>query len=238
MSAASHEIHSYDVVLSDLERPVERYESIKSILDVCLAIVVLVVSSPIILLALVLMRVTSKGPAIYTQNRLGLNGTTFTMLKIRSMYLDSERDGPRWSLPGDPRVTLVGRFLRWSHIDELPQLINVIRGEMSLIGPRPERPEIVPQLERSLPHYRLRLLVRPGLTGLAQVLQAPDTDLGTVRRKLNYDIYYVDRMSFWLDLRICIGTILHLMSIPGKYIAPLLRFPDERLHRRRSGFPA
>ena len=151
---------------------------------------------------MLLVRLTSRGPAVYTQKRLGYNGRVFTIYKIRTMYLGSEPDGARWSLPGDPRVTPVGRFLRWSHLDELPQLLNVLRGEMSLIGPRPERPEIVAQLEKSLPEYRLRLLVRPGVTGLAQVLQPPDTDLNSVRRKLNFDMYYISRMSPWLDVRI------------------------------------
>ena len=105
-------------------------------------------------------------------------GKVFTIYKIRTMYQDSERHcGPRWCVPGDPRVTPVGRFLRRCHVDELPQLINVLKGEMSLVGPRPERPEFLAQLERALPNYRQRLTVRPGLTGLAQVQQPPDTDL-------------------------------------------------------------
>ena len=108
------------------------------------------------------------------------------------MYQDSERhSGATWCLPGDPRVTPVGRVLRFTHLDELPQLINVLLGEMSLVGPRPERPEFLPKLERALPDYRRRLAVRPGVTGLAQVQQPPDTDLLSVRRKLNYDLYYV-----------------------------------------------
>ena len=105
-----------------------------------------------------------------------MEGKVFTIYKIRTMYQDSERhSGPTWCVPGDPRVTPVGRFLRWSHVDELPQLINVLMGEMSLVGPRPERPEFLAQLERALPDYRQRLTVRPGVTGLAQVQQPPDT---------------------------------------------------------------
>ncbi len=172
------------------------YESIKPWLDFALALVMLLISAPIILLAVVLVRLSSRGPLIYTQKRLGLGGKVFTIYKIRTMYQDSERDGgPRWCVPGDPRVTPVGRLLRWSHVDELPQLINILKGEMSLVGPRPERPEFLDQLERALPNYRQRLTVRPGLTGLAQVQQPPDTDLSSVRRKLNYDLCYVERMS-------------------------------------------
>ena len=232
MSAASHEIHGCEVGLQGSDRSeAERYEPVKYVLDTILAVILLVVLSPVILLTLVLVRLTSRGAAVYSQQRLGRHGKTFTILKIRSMYLESELDGPKWCLPGDTRVTPIGRFLRWSHLDELPQLINVIRGEMSLIGPRPERPEIVAQIERSLPHYRQRLTIRPGLTGLAQVLQPPDTDLGSVRRKLNYDLYYVDRMSLWLDLRISIGTAL-LFALPSSAIASLMGFPDEALHLR------
>jgi lipopolysaccharide/colanic/teichoic acid biosynthesis glycosyltransferase len=230
MSAASHEIHGCDVTFREWERSAaDRYESIKTYLDVFLAAVLLVMLSPLILAAMVLVRLTSKGSPIYKQKRLGENGFPFTIYKIRSMYLDSEVDGLKWSVPGDPRITPVGQLLRWTHIDELPQLINVIRGEMSLIGPRPERPELITQLERALPHYRVRLMVRPGLSGLAQVLQPPDTDVGSVGRKLKYDIYYVDQLSFLLDLRICIGTVLLFLGFPGRWIARLLRFPYERL---------
>ena len=192
-----------------------RYESVKPLLDFPLAALMLLVSAPIILIAMLLVRMTSRGPAIYTQKRLGQGGRTITIYKIRTMYQDCEREtGPTWSLPGDARVTPVGRFLRWAHLDELPQLVNILRGEMSLVGPRPERPELVAQIERALPSYRRRLTVRPGLTGLAQVQQPPDTDLFTVRRKLNYDLYYVERMSLWLDLRVLLATVLKCSGVP------------------------
>ncbi len=230
MSAASQEIHGSKVAFREWERPVaSRYELAKAVFDVLFATVLLVVLSPVILIALVLVRFTSSGSPIYTQKRVGQNGLHFTIYKIRTMYQDSEIDGPRWCIRGDRRVTPIGRFLRWSHLDELPQLINMIRGEMSLIGPRPERPELVAQLERALPHYRLRLIIRPGISGLAQVLQAPVTDLGSVRRKLKYDIHYVDHMSVFLDARICIATILLLLGIPCKSIAGMMRFPYEEL---------
>jgi lipopolysaccharide/colanic/teichoic acid biosynthesis glycosyltransferase len=189
-----------------------------------------VVFLPVILVAMILVRVTSSGSPIYTQKRVGQNGLQFTIYKIRSMYVDSEVYGPRWSLPGDRRVTPIGQLLRWSHLDELPQLYNVIRGEMSLIGPRPERPELIAQLERALPHYHLRHTVRPGISGLAQVLQAPDTDLGSVGRKLKYDLHYVDRMSFFLDARIYLATILLFLGISGRSIAGMMRFPYEELN--------
>jgi lipopolysaccharide/colanic/teichoic acid biosynthesis glycosyltransferase len=188
--------------------------------------VILVASMPVILLALLLVRMTSRGPTIYTQKRLGRHGRSFTIYKIRTMYQNSEPNGPRWCVPGDSRVTPVGRLLRWTHVDELPQLINILQGEMSLIGPRPERPEIIEGLERALPGYRRRLLVRPGVTGLAQVLQPPDTELGMVRSKLFFDLHYLDHWSFWLDLRILLATMLHVLNVPAGTIAQVFRFPQ------------
>jgi lipopolysaccharide/colanic/teichoic acid biosynthesis glycosyltransferase len=150
------------------------------------------------------------------------------------MYQDAERDtGAVWSRPGDPRVTPIGRFLRWAHLDELPQLVNILRGEMSLVGPRPERPELVGPIERALPCYRRRLSVRPGLTGLAQVQQGPDTDLLTVSRKLSYDLYYVKRVCLWLDLRVLLGTVLKCSSVPFDTIGRLLGFPENEIHVER-----
>ena len=150
----------------------DNYELIKPWLDRALALIMLLLATPIIILAIVLVKMNSRGSWIFLQKRLGLRGSVFTIYKIRTMYEDSERDsGATWCVPGDRRITPVGRFLRWCHVDELPQLINVLRGDMSLVGPRPERPEFLDQLERALPDYRQRLAVRPGLTGLAQVQQ-------------------------------------------------------------------
>src|SRR5207253_4196733 len=142
-------------------------------------------------------------PVFYSQIRLGRGGKPFAIYKIRTMTHNCEKvSGAQWSTPGDARITPVGRFLRKTHLDELPQLWNVLRADMSLVGPRPERPEFVPKLEHALPRYRDRLAVRPGVSGLAQVQLPPDTDLASVRRKLAHDLFYVERMSFWLDLRI------------------------------------
>jgi lipopolysaccharide/colanic/teichoic acid biosynthesis glycosyltransferase len=226
MSAGSHEILGSEFALRHWNKQMaSRYEIAKAFFDVLAASALLLVVLPIVLVALILVRLTSRGSPIYRQRRVGRNGSPFTILKIRSMHSNSETDGPTWAVPGDQRVTLVGRFLRRSHIDELPQLINVIRGEMSLIGPRPERPELIAQLERALPGYHLRHKVRPGISGLAQVLQAPDTDLASVSRKLKYDIHYVDRLSLFLDAKIAVATALLFLAIPGRRIAALLRFP-------------
>jgi lipopolysaccharide/colanic/teichoic acid biosynthesis glycosyltransferase len=203
------------------------YESVKPLVDFALAAVIFLLSLPVIAVAVVLVRLTSRGPAIYTQIRLGLEGKVFTIYKIRTMYLDSERHcGPSWSVPGDPRVTPVGRVFRWCHVDELPQLVNILLGQMSLIGPRPERPEFLNQLERALPDYRRRLSVRPGLTGLAQVQQPPDTDIASVRRKLNYDLYYVQSMNLWLDFRVLLATVLKCLGVSFVWIGRILQLPD------------
>jgi lipopolysaccharide/colanic/teichoic acid biosynthesis glycosyltransferase len=198
----------------------------KAVAEFLLALALLVASAPILLATVALIRLTSRGPAFFKQTRVGLRGRVFTIYKLRTMRHDCERhSGPRWSLPGDPRVTLLGRVLRRTHLDELPQLWNVLRGEMSLVGPRPERPEFVGLLERELPLYRLRLQVRPGLTGLAQVQLPPDSDLISVRRKLACDIFYVRHTSWWLDVRILAGTALHLAHVPAWIIQPLLQLP-------------
>jgi lipopolysaccharide/colanic/teichoic acid biosynthesis glycosyltransferase len=203
------------------------YGRIKPAIDLAMALILLILMGPVMIAVMILVRLTSRGPAIYCQRRLGLHGKVFTIYKIRTMYEDSEvRSGPTWSLPGDPRVTPIGRILRFSHLDELPQLFNVLLGEMSLVGPRPERPEFLPKLERALPDYRRRLTVLPGVTGLAQVQQAPDTGLDSVQSKLNYDLCYVDRMSAWLDLRVIVATALKCAGVPFIWIGRILRLPD------------
>jgi len=227
MAEVTENACGWHVRQESLVQPIDlRTDQVRVIVDTLLALIILLGVTPIILLALILVRITSPGPVIYTQKRLGRNGRRFMIYKIRTMYRNSEPTGPRWCLPGDRRITPVGRLLRWTHLDELPQLLNVLQGDMSLIGPRPERPEIVAELERALPDYQRRHVVRPGLTGLAQVLQAPDTDLDMVRRKLVLDLHYVDSWSFWLDLRILLATVLHVFKIPAARIAQIFRFPN------------
>ena len=204
------------------------YLAVKVCLDKALTVIILVASSPLVLAAMVLVKLTSRGPVIYTQTRLGLGDRPYTMYKIRTMVQDCERStGPLWSSPRDPRVTPVGRFLRASHLDEFPQLWNVLRGEMSLVGPRPERPEIAAQIEISpqLSRYRERTAVRPGLTGLAQIQLPPDHDIESVRRKLACDLYYVQCQSMWLDLRILISTATGVLGIPFGVFQRLLSIP-------------
>jgi lipopolysaccharide/colanic/teichoic acid biosynthesis glycosyltransferase len=199
---------------------------VKRSLDILLSLALLILTLPLLLLAAVIVKLTSRGPIFYSQTRMGLNGVPFTIYKVRTMYHDCEKtSGARWCRPGDMRVIPLGRFLRRTHLDELPQLWNILRGDMSLIGPRPERPEFLPQLEKALPHYRARLCVRPGLTGLAQVQLPPDTDLNSARKKLAYDLWYVHRRSFWFELRLLIATGLHVIGVPARAIRAVLRLP-------------
>jgi len=186
----------------------------KGPLDRCMAAVLLVPALPVIAALVVLVRLTSRGPGIYKQARVGKDGRRFMMYKIRTMRQDAEAtSGPMWTQAHDPRVTFVGRALRRLHLDELPQLFNVLKGEMSLVGPRPERPEFVRVLAEAIPGYRNRLAVRPGVTGLAQVNLPPDTDITSVRRKLVLDCEYIERGGLLLDLRLMLCTFLRIFKV-------------------------
>jgi lipopolysaccharide/colanic/teichoic acid biosynthesis glycosyltransferase len=223
--------------------PLTGYDVLTRILNRVVAAALLVLTAPLLVLAAAFVKLTSRGPVLYTQTRLGLLGKPFTIYKIRSMYHDCERyTGAQWSQPGDHRVMPVGRFLRRTHLDEVPQLWNVLRGDMSLIGPRPERPEFVPELERAIPRYRDRLLVLPGVTGLAQVQLPPDTCIESVRTKVTYDLFYVWHRGFWLDLRILVGTLFKVLGFPWHVSRRLLLFPDrdaiESTYRRQTAEPA
>lgn len=203
------------------------YETLKRATDLVLASLLGLITVPILLASMLMVRLTSRGPAIYKQVRLGRANKRYTIYKIRSMYQDCEsKSGPLWSAKRDSRVTPFGRILRSTHIDELPQLWNVLRGEMSLVGPRPERPEIAVTLEEVIPCYGDRLQVRPGLTGLAQVQLPPDTSLADVRRKLTCDLYYIRHADIWLDLRILASTVSYVMGIPFDLPRILLRVPS------------
>jgi lipopolysaccharide/colanic/teichoic acid biosynthesis glycosyltransferase len=186
------------------------YERLKVGIEWAGALVLSVAAAPLIACLAILLKCTSDGPAFYSQMRLGRSGELFRLYKLRTMRHGCEAvTGPVWSIADDPRVTRVGRWLRDTHMDELPQLWNVLRGEMSLIGPRPERPEIAAQLERWLPEFRDRLKVRPGITGLAQMQLPADSDLHTVRRKLAHDLHYIEHLGPSLDLRISLSTVLY-----------------------------
>jgi lipopolysaccharide/colanic/teichoic acid biosynthesis glycosyltransferase len=187
-------------------------------------LLLLILAAPLIATLVLTIRLTSKGRGIYRQRRVGLGGRIFTMYKLRSMRCDAEhRTGAVWaSVCSDPRVTPLGHWLRLLHLDELPQLYNVVRGEMSLIGPRPERPEFVSLLAEQIPGYLDRLQVKPGITGLAQVNLPPDTDLQSVRRKLVLDREYIQTAGPLLDARIALCTLLRLVGLRGGRAVALL----------------
>ncbi|MDB5333748.1 MAG: capsular polysaccharide biosynthesis protein [Phycisphaerales bacterium] len=175
--------------------------------DLALAAIGLLVGAPLMLLCALLVRLTSPGPIIYRQVRVGRYGRHFWIYKFRTMRVDAERDGAVWARAGDARVTPVGKFLRKTRFDELPQLFNILRGEMSLVGPRPERPEFVEQLQRHVPHYELRHLVQPGLTGWAQVRFRYGSSIEDAQRKLAYDLYYVRHCGLAFDAAIWMRTL-------------------------------
>src|SRR5262249_42639262 len=160
----------------------------------------------VMILAAIAVRLDSRGPVLYRQDRVGLNGRVFRIVKFRSMRTDAEKDGAVWASETDPRVTRVGRVIRKRGVDELPQLITVIRGEMSLIGPRPERPVFVEELQRQIPYYGQRHLVKPGLTGWAQVRYRYGDSIEDAREKLRYDLYYIKNQSALLDALILFET--------------------------------
>jgi exopolysaccharide biosynthesis polyprenyl glycosylphosphotransferase len=180
---------------------------LKRIMDVFVSALGLVLSLPLSLLAMLAIRIDSKGPLLYRQRRSGLDGREYIVLKFRTMIAGAETfSGAVWAGANDARVTRVGRFLRLSRIDEIPQLINVLRGEMSLVGPRPERPEFIEQLSNAIPFYQERLFVPPGVTGWAQVKYPYAASIHAARRKLQFDLYYIKHMSLFLDILILLRT--------------------------------
>ncbi len=179
----------------------------KRVFDVAASLLLLVLTAPIVLLFAAIVRLDSRGPAFYRQTRVGLYGTTFNLIKQRSMRLDAEADGAQWATKDDPRVTRVGRFIRKVRIDELPQSWSVLKGEMSFVGPRPERPKFVSDLEEKLPYYAERHMVKPGITGWAQINYPYGASIEDSRHKLEYDLYYAKNYTPFLDLLILLQTL-------------------------------
>ncbi|MEN6450802.1 MAG: sugar transferase [Thermoguttaceae bacterium] len=195
------------------------YHCRKQAAERLIAALLLILAAPAIVVLAALVRLTSPGPALFSQRRVGKNGRPFLMHKLRTMRVDAEEaTGPVWGLPHDPRTTPIGKALRRLHLDELPQLINVVKGEMSLVGPRPERPEFVRVLSEAIPGYLDRIAVRPGITGLAQLNLPPDTDLNCVRRKLVLDREYIGRANAWLDLRLLVCTAFRMFKLPSHWV--------------------
>ena len=190
----------------------------KRLMDLGAAVLILIVSSPAIIIAAIAIKINSKGPVFYLQERSGLNGKPFRIVKFRSMRQDAEQaTGPVWSQKDDPRITEVGKFIRRVRIDEIPQMWNVLKGEMSLIGPRPERPYFVEKLSEEIPYYKRRLRVRPGVTGWAQVKHKYDENIDDVREKVRFDLFYIENMSLRMDFKIMLRTVLVVLFGKGHY---------------------
>jgi lipopolysaccharide/colanic/teichoic acid biosynthesis glycosyltransferase len=229
----------------------ETTRMLKRITDVVVAAVLLVVLAPVMVLVALAVRLTSRGPVIFKQTRVGLNlrskrpdrrdnatnpeppngidrrdpdrdrrrdhgyGKPFTLYKFRTMKVDAEKLGAQFAVKGDPRVTYIGRFMRKTRLDELPQLWNVLRGEMSLVGPRPERPEFIETLSTEIPNYINRLGLKPGLTGLAQIINGYDNNIESFKRKVNLDLLYLQNCCFWNDCKILFRTIRVVLTGSG-----------------------
>ncbi len=192
-----------------------RFHEFKRLYDIIVGSMGLVVSTPIIIFTAIVIKIVSPGPVFYTQERVGLKGRAFKIYKMRTMKLNAEKEtGAVWAQENDPRLIRYGALIRKTHIDELPQLFNVLKGDMSIVGPRPERPIFVKKLDREIVDYTKRLKVRPGITGLAQVWNKYDETLYDVRKKVKYDLLYIREMCLLVDLRILLRTVL--ISARGK----------------------
>ena len=189
--------------------------NVKRVMDICIAVFLLIITSPLLLLTAIAIKLDSKGPVFYKQQRIGLYSRPFTVYKFRSMRTDAEKDGPQWAKKNDSRITRVGKIIRKFRIDEVPQLLCVLQGDMSMVGPRPERSVFIEELRKTIPFYASRLKMKPGLTGLAQVRHHYDNDIEDVKIKLGYDIYYLSNASILLDIQILIRTIYVVITGKG-----------------------
>lgn len=190
---------------------------VKRSLDIFVSLTGILVSLPIMGLIAIAIKTTSHGPIFFKQTRVGIRGKIFNMYKFRTMMQDAEaKSGPIWAKENDPRVTSIGAFLRKTHLDELPQFINVLRGEMSLVGPRPERPYFVQEFRKVIPHYDRRLFAKPGITGLAQIKRRYDETIHDVKKKVRYDVLYIRKMCPVLDLMVLAMTVKAVVLGTGR----------------------
>lgn len=210
----------YGVPLIDVmpELMPEWERKLKRFMDIVLSILILIITLPLTLITALAIKLDSEGPIFFVQERMGQNGKIFKMIKFRSMRKDAEKHtGPVWSQKDDPRVTRVGKIIRKIRVDEIPQFINVLKGDMSIVGPRPERPYFVEKLSQEIPYYKRRLRVRPGITGWAQVKHKYDESIEDVKIKLRYDLFYIENMSIRMDLKILFRTIFVVLFGKGHY---------------------
>ena len=199
-------LHPSTIIFSNGFRGVLVYKGIKKVIDLIASFLGLLVFLPLCLIIALAIKLDSRGPVFYRQERIGQDGRLFSLIKFRSMTVDAEKDGPVWAVVNDQRVTRVGRWLRKLRLDEITQIINVIKGEMSIVGPRPERPFFVKKLEKEVPFYSHRHAVKPGITGWAQILYPYGATREDAQEKLKYDLYYIKHMSPIMDLRIISET--------------------------------
>lgn len=206
------------VIALPLEQPASRglYPVVRRGIDLLVGLVGLVPLAVVLVVVAPWLKLTSPGPLLYRQTRVGRGGRPFQLIKLRTMIPEAEAQGPVWAAVNDPRITPIGRWLRRTRLDELPQLVNVLRGEMSLIGPRPERPELVARLAEEIPFYRARHAVRPGLTGWATIQQGYASSTEDSLRKLQYDLYYIKHQSPYLDALILLGTLATIFRLRGR----------------------
>jgi len=204
-----------DITMSENTKTTKNYyiyNFIKRCIDILFGICVGIVFIIPMLVIAFLIRVTSPGPALFKQERLGLNGKPFIMLKFRTMHTDAEKNGPQWAKNNDERCTKLGAFLRKTRLDELPQAWNILKGEMSVVGPRPERSYFYDEFEKTIPDFRARLTVKPGLTGLAQINGGYDLN---PEEKLSYDKYYIEHRSLMMDIRCILKTVKLVFTHEG-----------------------
>lgn len=207
----------YGVPLIEVMPEIMPYGSklFKRVLDVLISLFLLVSLMPLLLFSALIIKLTSKGSVLYIQERVGKNGKLFNMYKFRSMFQESEEYGPEWAGESDPRITKFGRIIRKIYLDEAPQLLNVLFNEMSIVGPRPERPFFVEKLSKEISYYYKRLSIKPGITGWAQIKHKYDSSLDDVKEKLKYDFYYIENMSIKLDFKIMVNTFLVIIFMKG-----------------------
>ncbi|KGH65162.1 UDP-phosphate N-acetylgalactosaminyl-1-phosphate transferase [Oenococcus oeni IOEB_C23] len=188
------------------------YLPVKRVFDIFFSSILIIITFPIVMVAMLAIKIESKGPVFYRQLRVGLMDKKIVITKLRSMYVDAEKYGAQWAEKNDARVTKVGKFIRNTRIDELPQLFSVLKGDLSLIGPRPERPNFTEEFSHKYPGFEKRLRIKPGLSGYAQINGGYDIDPG---QKAKLDCYYINHLSFWIDVKIFISTIKIIFSGEG-----------------------
>ena len=216
--ARTSQIYGFPLIDIVPELMPEWEKKLKRILDLIISFLILLVSLPVCIAAAIAIKLEDKGPIFFTQERCGMNGELFRIVKFRSMRVDAEKlTGPVWSQKDDPRITKAGAFIRKVRIDEIPQMYNVFKGEMSIVGPRPERPYFVEKLSEEIPYYKRRLKVRPGITGWAQIKHKYDETIEDVKIKLRYDLFYIENMSIRMDFKIIFRTVFVVLFGKGHY---------------------